>query len=180
MDLSFLAEDSPSAAIGLLGAVITSIVGDETVSLRLNEVEAYLGRDDPASHAYRSRTTRNEPMYGPAGTVYVYRSYGIHWCMNLVTARVDEPQAVLLRGGSVVEGTNTVIERRGRSDHLADGPGKLTQALGVTGSDSGSKLGAGRVSITCLPASEPAYTITPRIGISAGVDALLRFVVVDQ
>ena len=179
MELSFLAEDSPRAAIGLLGAVITSIVGGETVSVRLTEVEAYLGRDDSASHAYRSRTARNEPMYGPPGTIYVYRSYGIHWCMNLVTGAVDDPQAVLLRGGSVVEGAQTVIGRRGRRDHLVDGPGKLTQALGVTGSDSGSTLGTGHIAITNLPVSELPYTTTSRIGITSGGDALLRFVAVE-
>jgi len=119
-------------------------------------------------------------MFASAGTLYVYRSYGIHWCLNIVTGRADDPQAVLLRGGRVVDGESAVIERRGRRDHLADGPGKLTQALGVTGSDSGSTLGAGPVSITSLPACEPAYTITPRIGVSSGVDTLLRFVVIEN
>jgi DNA-3-methyladenine glycosylase len=119
-------------------------------------------------------------MYGSAGTLYVYRSYGIHWCMNIVTGARDDPQAVLLRGGSVVEGADIAVERRGRRDHLADGPGRLTQALGVTGSQSGSMLGTGPVSITYIPASEPAYAATPRIGITAGVDELLRFVLVHE
>ncbi|GMQ93176.1 MAG: hypothetical protein BMS9Abin12_0653 [Acidimicrobiia bacterium] len=119
-------------------------------------------------------------MFACAGTLYVYRSYGIHWCVNIVTGGVNDPQAVLLRGGAVIDGASAAIERRGRRDHLADGPGKLSQALGVTGSDSGSLLGAGSVSITSLPSSEPAYTITPRIGISSGADTLLRFVLVEQ
>ncbi|MFV1969515.1 MAG: DNA-3-methyladenine glycosylase [Acidimicrobiia bacterium] len=180
MDLSFLELDSPIAAIRLLGAVVTSVVDGVAVSIRLNDVEAYLGTQDPASHAYRSRTSRNEPMFGSSGTLYVYRSYGIHWCMNLVTGGVDDPQAVLLRGGSVVDGADAVIERRGRRDHLADGPGKLAQALGVTGSDSGLMLGAGPVDITSLPDRAPPYRTTPRVGISAGVDEMLRFVAIEN
>jgi DNA-3-methyladenine glycosylase len=176
MDLSFLAEDSPTAAPRLLGAVLTSRVGGETVSVRLNEVEAYLGEEDTASHAYRSRTARNEPMYGQPGTIYVYRSYGIHWCMNLVTGRLNDPQAVLLRGGTVIAGRDTAITRRGRSTDLANGPGKLAQALGVTGVESGSTLGAGRISISSVATSPPFHVATSRVGISHGRDRLWRFV----
>ncbi len=176
MDLSFLEEDSPTAAPRLLGAVVTSTVGGEPVSVRLNEVEAYLGEQDSASHAYRSRTARSEPMYGPAGTIYVFRSYGIHWCMNLVTGGMNDPQAVLLRGGTVVAGRATAIRRRGRSTDLANGPGKLAQALGVTGVESGSTLGAGRISISSVATSPPLHVATSRVGISHGRDRLWRFV----
>ena len=149
----------------------------ETVAVRLTEVEAYDGANDPASHAYRSRTDRNAPMFGPAGTIYVYRGYGIHWCMNIVVGPVDQPAAVLLRGGVVTVGIETAVRRRGRSDHLADGPGKLCQALAVDGSHSGSvlgeaiELGAGSLD------DDEHIARTPRIGISRAVDRPWRFVI---
>ena len=156
--------------------MISTAIDGETVSVRLNEVEAYGGRDDPASHAFRSRTQRNRPMFGPPGMLYVYRSYGIHWCMNFVTGAEGEPQAVLLRGGEVVAGVGTAVQRRGRPDRLADGPGRLAQALGVTGAASGSMLGEGLVRIERLAASVPTHEVTPRIGISAAADRPWRFV----
>jgi len=140
----------------------------------LNEVEAYGGTDDPASHAFRSKTKRNEPMFGAAGTVYVYRSYGIHWCLNIVTGNADEPQAVLLRGGTVVAGQDAATVRRGRPDHLADGPGKLAQALHITGASSGSVLGAGVLTISGLGTLD-GYEETPRIGITKATGREWRF-----
>lgn len=168
--------ESPEAAPSLLGAVVTTSIGGSSVSIRLNEVEAYRGRDDPASHAYRGRTPRNGPMYGPAGTVYIYLSYGIHWCMNIVTGGEGDPQGVLLRGGVVITGIETVESRRGRIDHLADGPGKLAQALGVDGSLSGVRLGNGPISLADLDGTQGPHTSTPRIGISRAKDRLWRFV----
>jgi DNA-3-methyladenine glycosylase len=108
----------------------TNVAG-ACVEILINEVEAYAGADDPASHAFKGETARTAPMFGPPGTVYVYRSYGIHWCVNIVTGDIGEAQAVLIRGGRVTEGMDTVVMRRGRTDHLADGPGKLTQALAI-------------------------------------------------
>ena len=118
-------------------------------------------------------------MFGPAGTVYVYRSYGIHWCMNVVAGPEGDPQGVLLRGGSVVTGRGTAIERRGRSDHLTDGPGKLGQALGIDGSLSGTMIGGGAVRISGL-GSVHAFEATPRIGISRAVGRPWRFVALDS
>lgn len=160
----------------MLGSVVTTTVNRVSVSVRLNEVEAYRGRDDPASHAYRGRTRRNAPMYGSAGVIYVYLSYGIHWCMNIVTGHENDPQAVLLRGGVVVEGVDAAMNRRRRSDHLADGPGKLGQALGVTGELSGVLLNTGPVSIAGLGAVQDDYIATPRIGISRAKSRRWRFV----
>jgi len=140
----------------------------------LNEVEAYGGSDDPASHAFRSKTKRNEPMFGAAGTVYVYRSYGIHWCLNIVTGNVGDPEAVLLRGGTVVEGKDAAITRRRRPDHLADGPGKLAQALHITGDSSGSVLGDGVLTISGLGIVD-GYQVTPRIGITKATEREWRF-----
>lgn len=176
VDLSFLEQDSPVAAVALLGAVVTSTVDGERVSVLLNEVEAYLGPDDPASHAFRARTARNEPMFGLAGTIYVYRSYGIHWCINIVTGLRNDPQAVLLRGADVIEGTDVAIERRRRTDHLADGPGKLGQALGVTGAVSGTRLGAGPVALVSCADTLPPYEATPRVGVGAAHNRRWRFV----
>ncbi len=144
----------------------------------LTEVEAYGGADDPASHAYRGRTRRNAPMFGRPGTLYVYRSYGIHWCVNIVTGDLGVPQAVLLRGGTVVEGHAEAVARRGRSDHLTDGPGKLAEALAIDGATSGVSLAQSRLSIRVADDQTP-YVATPRIGITRGTDRLWRFVAVD-
>jgi DNA-3-methyladenine glycosylase len=141
----------------------------------LTEVEAYDGTDDPASHAFRGRTPRNGSMFAAAGTLYVYRSYGVHWCMNIVCGAEGDPAAVLLRGGIALEGVDEIERRRGRSDHLADGPGKLCQALAVTGDHDGTGVVDGPVRLgervlTGIVAS------TPRIGISRAVDLEWRFV----
>lgn len=160
--------------------MVTTTIDGSTVSLRLDEVEAYRGSDDPASHAYGSRTTRNEPMFGVAGTVYVYRSYGIHWCMNFVTGDDGDPQGVLLRGGQIIDGIDAVVARRGRSDHLADGPGKLGQALGITGDHSGSFLGHGPISLSNLGTAADSFKASPRVGISKAVERQWRFVLVEN
>ncbi len=163
----------------LLGSTVTTSIGGATVSIRLTEVEAYGGDSDPASHAYRGPTARNSPMYGPAGTLYVYRSYGIHWCMNVAVGEVGDPAAVLLRAGTVVEGLDAVVERRKRTDQLTNGPGKVSQALGVDGSVSGSSLG-GVVTITPGESLDgEAIRTTPRIGITKAVDRPWRFVLTD-
>jgi DNA-3-methyladenine glycosylase len=164
------------AARALLGSIISTGLSGRRVSVRLNEVEAYGGADDPASHAYRSHTVRNAPMWGPPGTVYVYLSYGIHWCTNIVTGPKGKPSAVLLRGGDIVEGIDTAVERRGRSDHLADGPGKLSQALGLDGSASGTLLADGPLTVGPPFASVTQIAATPRIGISRAADVPWRFV----
>jgi DNA-3-methyladenine glycosylase len=119
-------------------------------------------------------------MFGPAGTVYIYRSYGIHWCMNFVTGEEGEPQGVLLRSGQVVEGLDTVERRRARSDHLTDGPGKLGQALGITGALSGSMLNEGPISLTGLGTVLQPDCTTPRIGISKAKERPWRFVILDS
>lgn len=169
-----LSGDVLTAARGLLGWRIRTEFGEPT-EVVLNEVEAYAGLDDPASHAYNGETKRNRAMFGPAGTLYVYRSYGIHWCMNIVVGEPGIPHAVLLRGGVPVVGEQTMVRRRGRDDHVADGPGKLTQALGVTGDHDGSSVVDGPVRL--LP-GKPAEAIstTPRIGITKAADRPWRFV----
>ena len=160
----------------LLGARITTSVDGNRVEIVINEVEAYCGGADPASHAYRGETARNAPMFGPPGTIYVYRSYGIHWCVNIVTGEIGDPQAVLIRGGDVVSGIDTVVKRRGRSNHLADGPGKFAQALAIDGTASGTMLSHDGIALTVDTENPPAYITTPRIGISRATDRPWRFV----
>lgn len=163
------------AATALLGAVISTTFDGERVAVRLTDVEAYGGRDDPASHAFGARTQRNEPMYGPAGTLYVYLSYGIHWCANVVVGPEGTPNAVLMRAGILVEGLDTAIARRGRRTHLADGPGKLGQTLGLDGSFSGSNLFDGPVRLEGPFDTVHEWSATPRIGISKATEVPWRF-----
>ena len=160
----------------LLGCLLSTDSGGRTAVV-IDEVEAYGGADDPASHAFRGPTARNASMFGPAGTLYVYRSYGVHWCANVVTGPEGTGEAVLIRGGRVVEGMGLVLARRGRSDHLTDGPGKLTQALAITGDHDGTSVRTGPVRLEVGPAPYPSRVrSTPRIGISREVHRPWRFV----
>ena len=146
------------------------------VVVELTEVEAYAGRDDPASHAWRGMTPRNAVMFGPPGRVYVYFSYGMHHCMNLVCADEGTAAAVLLRAGRVVEGAAAARSRRGPvvEAALARGPGNLTSALGITLQCTGTTLGSGPVLWEPAVAQVP-HRAGPRVGVSAGADAPWRF-----
>ena len=170
--------DVVAVARALLGYRLCTRFGGARTEVFVSETEAYAGGQDPASHAYRGRTGRNGPMFGPPGTLYVYRSYGIHWCMNVVVGPPDVPNAVLLRGGVVLAGRRTMEARRGRRDKLTDGPGKLCQALGVTGEVGGTSVldGPVRLDIGMVPEGSSVET-TPRIGITKAVDRPWRFVV---
>jgi DNA-3-methyladenine glycosylase len=135
----------PAAEVAprLLGAVLVSDLGAH-VALRITEVEAYAGvGQDPGSHAHRRRTPRNAAMFGPPGHAYVYFTYGMHWCLNIVAHPDGEAGAVLVRAGEVVAGLDTTRTRRpaARSDRdLARGPARLAAALGVTGEQDGVDL----------------------------------------
>ena len=167
------------AATGLLGRRLTSTVGGgTTASVILTEVEAYGAEDDPASHAYRGPTPRNEVMFGPPGGLYVYRSYGIHWCMNVVCGAKGSPRAVLLRGGVAVAGIELMEARRGRSVNLSDGPGKLCQALGVSEDQDGTNVFDGPIRISGEPVPG-SIEASPRIGISKATERQWRFVLTD-
>jgi DNA-3-methyladenine glycosylase len=156
--------------------VRTSFDGIVT-EVALTEVEAYAGDEDPASHAYRGRTDRNAAMFGPPGTLYVYRSYGIHWCMNVVVREEGVAHAVLMRGGEVIDGEHAIRRRRGRADQLTNGPGKLSQALGVTGDHNGTSMTTGPVRLIPGELSGGTIVATPRVGISKAVDRPWRFVI---
>lgn len=166
-------------AAELLGRTLRTTFSDGITEVVITEVEAYAGERDPASHAFRGATPRNRSMFGPAGTLYVYRSYGIHWCMNIVTGSIGDPSAVLLRAGAPVRGREIMEARRGRSDHLADGPGKLTQALGVTGECDGTSVLDGPVRLLDRARAGGTVIATPRIGITRAVDRPWRFVLTE-
>jgi DNA-3-methyladenine glycosylase len=159
--------------------VIVSTVGGVETAGRIVETEAYVGPEDPASHAAAriGRTRRNEPMFGPPGTAYVFRSYGVHWCLNAVTDRTDHPGAVLIRALEPVWGLQAMRSRRGSRDRdLARGPGRLAQALGVTDALNGHALDAPPLEFLDAPALPPDRVAAgPRIGISRAADWPLRF-----
>lgn len=162
----------------LLGSRLRSRIGGQTAEVVLTEVEAY-SQEDPASHSYGGPRGRNVVMYGPPGRLYVYRSYGIHWCANLVCGPPGFGAAVLLRAGIPTQGRELMIARRGRSDHLADGPGKLAQALGIDHSHNGLNLLAPASAIRLL-SGRPTnrYQTTTRVGITKATDRPWRFVTV--
>jgi DNA-3-methyladenine glycosylase len=154
--------------------------------VRLVETEAYLGPEDLAAHSARGRTARNEPMWGPAGHLYVYRIYGLHDCVNVVCGPGNKPEAVLLRAGEVVEGEPLALERRGaRADtrRLASGPGNLGRALGIDRRLSGADLLDGPVRLRLRSPPQRSITRGPRVGVGyAGPWAArpLRFSLTDD
>jgi len=164
------------AAPGLLGHRLVTDIGGAVCRVVITEVEAYGGPLDPASHAHRGPTPRTEVMFGPPGRLYVYRSYGIHWCMNIVAGPAGEASAVLLRGGRPVDGVGAMERRRGRRDHLADGPGKLCQALGVTGDHNGLSVFDGPVRLAAGDPEEGTILATPRVGVARAAARPWRFV----
>ena len=166
-------------AEGLLGKRLVTMVGGTSTSVILCEVEAYGGADDPASHAHAGPRPRNLTMFRAAGTLYVYRSYGIHWCANVVTGPPGQGQAVLLRGGLPERGVEAMVARRGRVDHLCDGPGKLTQALGLEGRHDGLRLDdAKEVWLEDTGYRAPEWRATSRVGISKATNRPWRLLAV--
>ncbi len=159
----------------LLGATI----GDGQVVVRIVEVEAYAGERDPASHAFRGPGSKNAVMFGPPGHAYVYLSYGVHWCLNVVCHPEGVGGGVLLRAGEVVQGVEIARARRSGQRELARGPGRLGQALGVTMADSGSDLRSGRLRLE--PAANLVSVVTgPRVGVSKAADRHWRFWIEDD
>jgi DNA-3-methyladenine glycosylase len=150
------------------------------VAGRIVECEAY-EEGDPASHSFRGLTERTAVMFGPAGHLYVYFTYGMHYCMNVVTGRDGEGSAVLLRAVEPVQGIDVMRERRGVSEvrNLCAGPGRLTQAYGVTRAENGMDLVSGGDLFVAAgdPIGEDAVGIGPRVGISVAVDKAWRFYV---
>jgi DNA-3-methyladenine glycosylase len=156
----------------LLGAELRH--GD--VALRITEVEAYGAADDPGSHAYRGCTRRNAVMFGPAGRLYCYFTYGMHVCANVVTGPEGEASAVLLRAGEIVDGVTTARDRRpGASDRdLARGPARLCRALGIGLTLDGADLDRGPVTLR-LGSAQRAVSTGPRVGLRGAPDRPWRW-----
>jgi DNA-3-methyladenine glycosylase len=173
--------DRPAAVVApeLLGCVVEHETAEGVVAVRLTEVEAYQGDLDPASHAYRGVTPRNTVMFGEPGHVYVYFTYGMHFCMNLVCDAVGTAAAVLLRAGEIVEGVELASQRRGSPPRdLARGPARLAVALGVGRSEYGLDACDPASPLRARPASgrrRGQVVSGPRVGLSAGAETPWRF-----
>jgi DNA-3-methyladenine glycosylase len=177
---SFYDRDPAVVARALLGASL--MVRDElgAVGGRIVETEAYLSGHDPASHAAAGRTARTWHMFGPPGTAYVYRSFGLHWCLNAVTLEDGVGSAVLIRAIEPLVGIDRIRERRPlvrRDAQLTDGPGKLCAALGIDRRFDGASLtGASALTIAAGdPLPDDLVLVGPRVGLSKAVELPLRF-----
>ncbi len=181
LPVSFFERSADVVARDLLGMTVVSTRDGARTAGRIVETEAYLGYIDPASHGYRHRRhAQNEALFGPPGTWYVYLSYGMHWCANLVCGVAGEASAVLLRALEPVEGLALMRERRGgvADRQLCSGPGKLCQALGITRDIDGSLMRRSGALVRWHDgAGPPAAVVTPRIGITKAADWPLRFLV---
>lgn len=174
-----LAGPAVDVAPRLLGATLSHVVAGVEVAICIVEVEAY-NQDDPASHTFVGRTSRNAPMFAAGGHLYVYRSHGIHLCANVVCGPPGRGEAVLLRGGVVTRGRHVAVARRGGRDGdawLAAGPGRLGQALGLELSLSGAWLLGTETPLLALGRRvEPAWIGRgPRVGVSRAADRPWRW-----
>ncbi len=176
----FLDGDTADVARRLLGSTLVSTVDGSETSGVIVETEAYLGLADPASHAHASkgRTPRNDAMFAARGTLYVYVSYGIHHCINVVTGEEGVPAAVLIRALDPVAGREVMAARRKRDTDLCSGPGRLAQALGITMRHNYHDLARPPVRlIPGTPVEESKTGAAGRIGVSRAADWPLRFFV---
>ena len=180
LDRAFYARDSRVVAPELLNKVL--VAGE--CAARIVEVEAYCGEEDPGSHGFRGETPRTRVMFGPAGHLYVYFTYGMHWCANAVCGDLGESSAVLLRAAAPLAGLEVMRERRGavarRDRDLCSGPAKLCQAFGIAKAFDGADLVAGDEAVQIVDDGTPP-PVTPgvsrRIGLSAGVEHEWRWFV---
>ena len=167
----------------LLGKVLVRRIGRITLSGIIVEVEAYNGSDDPASHAFRGRTPRNEIMFGTGGHLYVYFTYGMHFCANVVTGHEGAGSAILLRALEPLGGITAMAHNRNRPEHavkaLLSGPAKLCQAMKIGRKENGADLCGNGIWIKDRGFAAPPRDIaaTPRIGITQGKEHLWRYVV---
>ncbi|WP_092556158.1 DNA-3-methyladenine glycosylase [Herbiconiux ginsengi] len=172
-DRSFFERDVLEVAPDLLGCLLRRSGADGTVAIRITEVEAYAGERDPGAHSYRGKTARNATIFGPAGHIYCYFSYGLHYAINLVTTGVGKPYGCLVRAGRVVEGEELArIRRQSRrrspvsERDLARGPGRVAQAFAVTLADDGDDLFGGEWEFRIPDAPRITPAIGPRVGVS--------------
>jgi DNA-3-methyladenine glycosylase len=158
----------------LLGGVLQH----GAVACRITEVEAYDGENDPGSHAFRGETPRNHVMFGPPGHLYVYFTYGMHFCCNVVCAPTGRASAVLVRAGEIIEGLDVARDRRpsARSDRdLARGPARLCQALGIGADENGHDLTREPLTLTPPAATAARVSTGPRVGLRLAADRPWRF-----
>ena len=181
---AFFGRPALEVAPDLLGCVLEHQTADGLVAVALTEVEAYAGEADPASHAYRGRTGRNAVMYGPPGHAYVYFTYGMHFCVNVVCLPEGTASAVLLRAGRVIAGERLAQHRRpvnGPARDLARGPARLCQALAIDRALNGADLCDPalplrmRKGAASRSAKESLIRTGPRVGVRAGADVPWRF-----
>ncbi len=177
---AFLAGPVLDVAPALLGWRLSHRTSSGVITVELTEVEAYAGEQDPASHAGRGPTPRNRVMYGPAGHLYIYFSYGMHWCANVVCGPEGHASAVLLRAGRVVEGVSLARARRPPTTSersLARGPACLTQALGIGPEHGGSDLTKASPRLVPPVAPPPPRVVQhgPRVGVSLAADRPWRY-----
>ena len=181
LPVTFFRRPAETVAADLLGMVVVSSIGGRSTAGVIVETEAYLGYDDPASHGYlHRRNARNAALFGPPGLWYVYLSYGMHWCANLVCQQAGYASAVLLRALEPLDGLKIMRQRRGAVPDraLCSGPGKLCQALGIDRDLDGARMGASPVLVRRpVRSEERRIAATPRVGITKAVDWPLRFVV---
>ena len=167
----------------LLGRILFYRTPDGLLAGRIVETEAYTGEADPASHAYRGRTARNAVMFGPAGHAYVYFTYGMHHCLNVVADRPGQAGAVLLRALEPLTGIDLM---RSRGDHgpearLLSGPAKIGRAFGLTLQDNGRDFTRGPLGIAAgIPVTDRQVAVSRRIGISRAVERPYRFDVIGS
>ena len=179
LERDFYQRTTEVVARELLGKLLVRTHPEGDVVVRLNEVEAYLGLEDPACHTFKGRrTARTETMWGEAGHAYIYLVYGLHNCLNVVTVGPGHPQAVLIRGGVVEKGIQLVRIRRGPrvgEGSLTDGPGKLCQALALDRYDDGADLchsdSAIRICDDGVAVPEGRIFRSPRVGVDYAGEA---------
>jgi DNA-3-methyladenine glycosylase len=176
---NFLEGDVVDAARRLLGCVLVHEVNGQRLAGRIVETEAY-HQSDAASHSYKGKTPRTDVMFGPAGHTYVYFTYGMHYCMNIVTGAAGEGSAVLIRALEPLDGVEVMrANRHGVADaQLTNGPAKLCQALGITRAHNGSALHGGPLRLeVCSPVPQADITVATRIGITRDAHRPWRFYV---
>ncbi len=181
---SFYSRNTITIAKALLGKTIVRRIGRIFISGMIVETEAYL-HDDPASHSFRGVTERTKVMFGEAGHLYIYFTYGMHYCANVVTNKEGIGEAVLIRAVEPIEGIKVMMERRSKKNevlqnNLTNGPAKFAQAFGLTTEHSGIDLTADEIFVVEGRTISRSEIITgTRIGISSAQDELLRFYLKD-
>ena len=171
----FFARPAPQVAADLIGKVLHR--HDDGIAVRIVETEAYR-QDDPACHAHRGKTDRNAPLFGPPGHAYVYFSYGMHWCMNIVSGHEGWGEGCLLRAAEPLEGLEVIRERRGpqhKERDLLRGPGRLGQALGLDRRHSGMDICDGGMLSVTDDGARPPVAEGPRVGVALAADVPWRF-----